>query len=381
MKKCLITLFFVTTLVGCQNQEQPEEQTEIPDGASNQNNSNNEKNNEVPDLNQESNNVEQEKQEFKTHSIEGDEEVYLSVEEVTENLGGDYEYNSTDKSLTLEIEGREFYFVYEVPVMEVDGVYIPSDEITLKEIDGDPYVSKEFIEQGLETEYTYEEEEELLSFTWEDEVIDAWASTGQTEVDISSLSVSEMIEYLSFLQEPIENASVSTVESHLPGAPRIYRNGYHEGIDWYGYSTGTEITTDTPIRAMADGVVVRVDADFDDYPSHEIRNEDLDVAGEVGYTPEYILDRLRGKQVWVQYEDGVMSRFAHLDSIPEELELGQKVDEETVIGYVGNSGTSGAVDDDGSGLHLHQDLLIYGELFWEPYSLEEAHDILSQLFR
>lgn len=377
MKKYLTTLFFVTTLVGCQYQEQEQqEETEVPDETSTQNEAD-QKNGEV-ELEE---NDEQQEHEFATYHIEDKEEVYLSVKELTDILGGSYEYNNTDKSLSLEIEGREFYLVYEVPVLEVDGVYVASDEVLLQELDEEPYVSKEFIEHGLQMDYLYIEEEELLSFTPEAEVVEAWASTGQSDVDIHSLSVSDMVEYLSFLQEPIDNAAVSTVESHLPGAPRIYRSGYHEGIDWYGYSTGTDMTTDTAIRAMAEGVVVRVDDEFVDYPSHEVRNEDLNVAGVVGYTPEYILDRLRGKQVWVQYENGVMSRFAHLDSIPDELELGQEVDEGTVIGTVGNTGTSGALNKDGSGLHLHQDLLIYGEFFWEPYSLQETQDILSQMFR
>lgn len=132
---------------------------------------------------------------------------------------------------------------------------------------------------------------------------------------------------------------------------------------------------------MAEGVVVRADHDFQDYPSALIRNKDLSLTAELQETPAYIFDRLRGQQVWVQYENGVMSRFAHLDSIPANIKVGDIVNADTIIGYVGNSGTSGAVNQDGSELHLHQDLLIYGELFWKPFTLEETKEILLNIFQ
>lgn len=382
MKRLLFTLAFASILLyGCQNQEQLEE-TESPNEVGNNDlNGNGELNDGENDESDKEENAEVEELEtISVYDLEENEGNYFSVEELAEVTDGSFEYDTVDKSLYLEIEGREFYLVYGVPVLEVNGLYTASDEVILVEYEEEPFVSVEFIKHGLEVEYSHEEEDELVSFVWEDVAVDAWSSSGQEELDIESFSVEDMVEFLSFLNEPIESASVSTVESHLPGAPRDYRNGFHEGIDWYDYSTGTDITTDTPINAMAEGVVVRVDDDFEDYPSHEMRNEDLDLAAEVGFTPEYILDRLRGQQVWVQYDNGIMNRFAHLDSIPEDLELGQEVDEETIIGYVGNTGTSGALNQDGSGLHLHQDLLIYGELFWEPFSLEETQEILNQLW-
>ncbi|MDG5789480.1 peptidoglycan DD-metalloendopeptidase family protein [Evansella sp. AB-P1] len=306
----------------------------------------------------------------------------VSVEALMEEVEGTYEFDEINRTLKMNVLGREFYLVYEVPVLEVDGEYL-SEEVYL-EIDQEtltPYVTISFLEVGFETEMNVDNETETLAFLWEDEVIQAWSSRGEESFDLHSMSVEEMINYLSFLERPIENAQVSTVISHLPGAPRPYRNGTHEGIDWYEYGTGAVITTDTPIRAMGEGVVVRVDHDFEEYESAQIRNEDLRLSAEIGFTPEYILDRLRGKQVWVQYQNGVMNRFAHLHRIPDELTLGQTVDANTVIGYVGNTGTSYSVDNQsGLGLHLHQDLLIYGELFWEPYSPEEVQRILRSIW-
>lgn len=362
-------------MTACQAQNNHQEETESNDDAINENTVEHQENNE------EEESTEEQYEEFSTYTFEDYEDPFVSVDELTEVLGGQYEYDDVNKALTITMNDREFYLVYEVPVLEVNGVYLDSDEVFVMEDDeGNPYVSKAFIEEGLETEYEYEESSSTLLVHWEENVVEAWGDYGQEEVDIHSFSPEEMVDFLSFLQTPIEGASVSTVESHLPGAPRDYRNGEHEGIDWYDFASGTEITTDTPIYAMAEGVVVRVDDDFEDYPSHEVRDEDLELAAEVGFTPEYIFDRLRGQQVWVQYENGVMIRFAHLDSIPEELELGQEVDEETVIGFVGNSGTSHAMNQDDGGLHLHKDLLIYGELFWEPFTLEETSYILRELW-
>ncbi|ADU30916.1 M23 family metallopeptidase [Evansella cellulosilytica] len=309
--------------------------------------------------------------------VDGNDVVLAS--ELMEAIGGHYDYDETHRTIHIEVEGREFYLIYDVPVLEVDGEYLATDEVSLVVEDDLPYLTLAFIEEGLETSFQIEEDSEL-TFQWEESVIQAWSPRGEEAFDLYALSVEEMIDYLSFLQLPIEGAQVSTIESHLPGAPRSYRNGYHEGIDWYDYASGTAITTDTPIYAMAKGTVVRVDHDFEEYPSPLIRNKDLSVAAEIGTTPEFILDRLRGMQVWVQYENGVMNRFAHLDSIPEGLAVGDEVDASTIIGYVGNTGTSHSVNEDGGGLHLHQDLLIYGQFFWKPYSPEEVREILLSIW-
>ncbi|SES39476.1 peptidoglycan DD-metalloendopeptidase family protein [Salipaludibacillus aurantiacus] len=319
--------------------------------------------------------------ELNTLPVEGYEGVYISVSELADGLGGHYEYDPINKDLLLEIADRQYYLVYGVPVIEINGEYFPADKPPFVENDNrEPYLSIEFIDEGLETDYTHNKEENNIAINWDGRVIEAWRPAGENDVDIHSYSVEEMVDFLAFLHSPIEGASVSTVESHLPGAPRGYRNGIHEGIDWYGYASGTEITTDTPVYGMAKGKVVRVDSDFEDYNSHVERNIDLKIAAKQGFTPQYILDRLRGMQVWVQYDNGVMIRFAHLDSIPEDVEAGQTIDSETIIGYVGNTGTSGAMNQDGSGLHLHKDLLVKGELFWEPFTLEETAYIIEELW-
>jgi murein DD-endopeptidase MepM/ murein hydrolase activator NlpD len=323
---------------------------------------------------------EENKEEFTLHTFQEYDGRYLAIEELAEALEGSYDYDEVDKTLTLTIADREFYFVYGVPVVEVNGEYLATEDVLIVEEEGQPYVTTAFIEKGLETEYTVEDSRDMAVVSWDEKVVEAWHPADEEKLDIHSFSTEEMVDYLSFLERPIEGASVSTIENHLPGAPREYRNGFHEGIDWYDYSTGAEITTDTPVYGMAEGTVVRVDSNFEDYSSADVRNEDLDYAADIGHTPEYILDRLRGKQVWVQYDNGVLNRFAHLSAVANDLEVGQSIDEETIIGYVGNSGTSSALEDGDGDLHLHQDLLIYGELFWEPFTLEETTEILQELW-
>ncbi|WP_147802448.1 M23 family metallopeptidase [Alkalicoccus halolimnae] len=367
MKIITYTLAGALLLTGCQ-----------ADGSSESSNNpeeNNSVNTQEENQLEENEELEEEKESVAVHNTEEFENQLIAIEDLVNIIDGNYEYDSLDKTLNMQAAGRTFYMVENVPVLEINGQYQPYDDILLTFVDDEPYVTPAFIEKGLEKEVSIEDNQAM--FTW-GENEDLQEINNDTE--LQEMSPEDMIDFLSFLERPIEGASVSTVESHLPGAPRDYRNGEHEGIDYYDYSSGVEITTETPIFGMGEGEVVRVDHDFEDYASHEERNEELALAEEVGFTPEYILDRLRGQQVWIQYDKGIMIRFAHLDSIPEEIELGQQVDEETVIGYVGNTGTSGALDGDDSGLHLHKDLLVNGELFWDPFTLEETAPILQELW-
>ena len=262
--------------------------------------------------------------------------------------------------------------------MERNGEYLPTDEIyLLTKEDEKVYLPNTFIEQGLGLPITYSES--TIEFQWRGPVEKVGGPP--EEFDFENWNVEKMVEYLSFLKKPIKGAQVSTLSGHLPGAKRAYRNGFHEGIDWYDFASGGNINIETPVYAMANGVVVRVDHDFNDYRSVIERNKDLKAAAVFGDTPEYILDRLRGRQVWVQYPNGVMNRFAHLSAIPDDIQVGDKVDAKTIIGYVGNSGTSGAINNDMTELHLHQDLLIYGELFWKPLNQEEVREVLVRIFQ
>src|SRR5690606_16540238 len=119
---------------------------------------------------------------------------------------------------------------------------------------------------------------------------------------------------------------VSTKDSSLPGAPRTYRKGVHEGIDWYGGdTTGVTITKKTPVHAIADGVVVRADHDYQEMTTTE-RNKLLALGKQNdGQTPQYVLDKVRGRSVWIQHDRGVMARYVHLDRISPNIQVGKKI--------------------------------------------------------
>ncbi len=370
MKKLIVLLLITTLLVACTQEGEPEDSQE---------NANNDGETERENGDQTEEGNEEPEADFYLDTVTIDDQEVIEVEHLIDQVDGEYEYDETHRTLSMNIHEQEYYLIYGVPVLERNGLYLANEEITIILDDDEiPHLPLSFLTEGLEAD-VMESDEEQLAFVYNDEAVEAIA-TNEDPVDIHSMEVEEMIEYLSFLDYPIEDATVSTVESHLPGAPRDYRNGYHEGIDWYDYASGVEITTDTPIYGMAEGTVVRVDHGYEEFSSPEARDEQLAHTAELGFTPEYLLDRLRGQQVWVQYDNGVMNRFAHLDDIPVGLKLGDQIDSETVIGYVGNSGTSGAVNQDDSGLHLHHDLLIYGEYFWEPFSLPEVKDVLLEIW-
>ncbi|ARK31165.1 M23 family metallopeptidase [Halalkalibacter krulwichiae] len=311
------------------------------------------------------------------HELNG-EQKFILVDDLVEKLNGDYKYDQIHRTLELQINEDNFYLVDGVPVLEKNGEYIASDEIHLKITNEKLFLPTQFVEVGIGATTTIVDD--LLHFQWYGQTQQVF-NEEVNAIQLEDLNVEQLIDHLSFLEKPIKGAEVSKIPGHLPGAPRPYRNGYHEGIDWYDYASGGGISTDTPVYAMGEGVVVRADHNFVEYHSAEEREKDLSYAAEIGETPEYIFDKLRGRQVWVQYEGGVMNRFAHLHDIPADIQVGTKVNGATIIGYVGNSGTSDSVDQNyEAGLHLHQDLFIYGELFWTYLDEGEVIEVLEQIW-
>ncbi len=201
----------------------------------------------------------------------------------------------------------------------------------------------------------------------------------QKQIEIANVDASQLTEYMTFLDNPIPGAQLSTRDNHLPGAPRTYRNGTHEGIDFYNDYTNVSIDRNTRVLSVADGVVVRVDREYKEM-SVKQRNRLLAIAADAKQTPAYILDKMRGRSVWVQYEKGIMVRYCHMGELNPALRIGFELKRGEWIGNVGNSGTDeGASGGDGE-LHLHMDVLLYGELFWEHLSKNEIRSLLAKIF-
>ena len=146
---------------------------------------------------------------------------------------------------------------------------------------------------------------------------------------------------VSGLALPIEGVALPTDPALMPNAPRDFRAGWHEGIDF-------PAERGTPVHAVASGTVVRIDHDFMDW-SREEEEIALYAAVELGYTPSSTLDRIRGRQVWVDHGNGIVSRYAHLDDVAK-LQVGAKVEAGTVVGFVGSTGYPEG------GPHLHLEI-------------------------
>ena len=142
---------------------------------------------------------------------------------------------------------------------------------------------------------------------------------------------------------PVDGAEIPTSPELLPNSPREYRAGWHEGIDF-------PADRGTPVRAAASGTVIRVDRDFVDWDPESL-GAALGAAVALGYTPDETLDRIRGRQVWIDHGRHIVTRYAHLDSVTD-LFVGESVQSGQVIGTVGSSGF------EEGGPHLHFEVRI-----------------------
>ena len=148
---------------------------------------------------------------------------------------------------------------------------------------------------------------------------------------------------------PVQGACVPDADSLMPNAPRTYRNGIHEGVDFYDGLVCATVTKGTDVLAAHDGVVVRADLDY--RPLTRVEADKTDSLPET-------LDRFRGRQVWIDHGADasgrrIVTRYAHLGSIEPGTIVGQQVRAGEVIAHVGNSGTPESLDDPAAENHLH----------------------------
>ena len=165
---------------------------------------------------------------------------------------------------------------------------------------------------------------------------------------------------------PIEGGEIPEDPELLPGAPRDYRGGIHEGIDF-------PAPTGTPVVAAASGIVARVDQSFLDW-NREQQEIALYEALTLGYTPAETLDRIRGRQVWIDHGKGLITRYAHLSSV-QPLVVGQTVDAGALIGEVGSSGYPQG------GPHLHFEVRVGDDFYGDGLSGDVLVRAVARLFR
>jgi murein DD-endopeptidase MepM/ murein hydrolase activator NlpD len=164
---------------------------------------------------------------------------------------------------------------------------------------------------------------------------------------------------------PVEDIDVPTDPELLPDAPRDYRAGIHEGIDF-------PAPMGAAVRAAASGTVVRVDTQFVDW-SLEQQEVALSDALRLGYTPAGTLDRIRGRQVWIDHGRGIVTRYAHLSAV-EAIVVGQRIEAGAPIGEVGSSGYPQG------GPHLHFEVRIGDDYFGDGLAPDALVRAVARLF-
>jgi murein DD-endopeptidase MepM/ murein hydrolase activator NlpD len=184
--------------------------------------------------------------------------------------------------------------------------------------------------------------------------------------DIGERSARTYVRLWGMFALPIEGGDIPSDPELLPGAPRDYRAGIHEGIDF-------PAPTGTSVLAAASGTVARVDTSFLDW-TREQQDIALYEALTLGYTPTATLDRIRGRQVWIDHGKGVMTRYAHLLAV-EPLVVGQRIDAGALIGQVGSSGYPQG------GPHLHFEVRVGDGFYGDGLGGDALVRAVSRLFR
>jgi murein DD-endopeptidase MepM/ murein hydrolase activator NlpD len=178
---------------------------------------------------------------------------------------------------------------------------------------------------------------------------------------------------------PVAGACLPQSDALMPNAPREYRSGRHEGVDFYAYDACTEIAAGQPVLAAKDGVIVRIDTGYTDLTQAELdaANERI-AAGE----PEAfeVIDLFRGRQVWIDHGDTIVTRYAHLGSVEAGLSEGTRVAQGQTIGTIGDSGTPESVTSPGTETHLHWELRVGDSFLGADLPPDEVRAIYEGLF-
>jgi murein DD-endopeptidase MepM/ murein hydrolase activator NlpD len=190
----------------------------------------------------------------------------------------------------------------------------------------------------------------------------------------------DLLNRLRGLAVPIEGAKITSRDFQMPGAPRHYRLGVHEGIDFYGHTVGVPVNRRTAVRSVADGTVIR--ALVDHQPLTALQADEWYAQSRaLGYTPQDVLDGYRGMQIWIDHGEGVVSRYAHLGSIEPGIIEGEVVTQGQKIATVGNSGTPGSVESETNDVHLHLELWVGDHFVGQFLRPIEAREWLERILR
>ena len=171
---------------------------------------------------------------------------------------------------------------------------------------------------------------------------------------------------------PIAGSPLSERPLQYPGAPRHYRMGIHEGLDFY-WRRGTAV------QAVADGIIRRI-VQLEETPSADafaLREVEIQ---QQRLSPPELLDFYRGQQVWIEHQNGVITRYAHLSEINPELKVGQVITQGQPVGAVGNSGSPLSVESVNKDAHLHFEIWQEEQFLGKYIRPVEAYEQIRMLF-
>lgn len=178
---------------------------------------------------------------------------------------------------------------------------------------------------------------------------------------------------------PIEGGCLPSRDEVMPNAPREYRSGTSEGVDFYHGDVCTEVHRGLPVRAMFAGIVIRADHDYDEITEAEANVYSVRAEAQ-GFTDEAALDAFRGRQIWIDHGNGVVSRYASLDSIEPSISVGVALRAGDVIGGVGESGTPEATIAPGTQIHLHIEVRVSDGFLGQQLAADEVRRLYQRLF-
>ena len=156
---------------------------------------------------------------------------------------------------------------------------------------------------------------------------------------------------------PCKGINVPKRTMRLPNAPRNYRNGIHKGIDFFS-------NWGTPVRSVADGIVIRSDLYYEEVPA-DFRENVLKSSSKVGKTPSDIFNSiLLGQSVFIDHgfnlikDYRVISIYAHLSHINNDIKPGRLIKAGEIFAKSGNSGMKESTLGSKSGAHLHWEMIL-----------------------
>lgn len=177
---------------------------------------------------------------------------------------------------------------------------------------------------------------------------------------------------------PVADGTLPRDRNLMPGAPRDYRGGVHQGVDIYYKSGDSMVGCGDQVLNAAEGWVVRADTAWKVMTEKEYISDTQRLKKD---PDETLLDRLRGRQVWIRTADGIILRYCHLNSVAPGITAGIRVSPGVVVGTIGNSGTADGSRIIARNCHLHLEIWMPdGKFLGDGLSERETRDAWNALF-